>query len=115
MLLHWTKNYFGKAFNFPRSYLRLPSSRSCCVTMAAVSAITAAVEKLNGQNYRSWKYNIKMLLIEKGLWDVIFKDEDAQDAQLKAQKDRALAVIALSINTERQIHIIDCSSPQDAW
>ncbi|UYV73291.1 hypothetical protein LAZ67_10002537 [Cordylochernes scorpioides] len=78
-------------------------------------AITAAVEKLNGQNYRSWKYNIKMLLIEKGLWDVMFKDEDTQDAKLKAQKDRALAVIALSINTEHQIHIIDCSSPQDAW
>ncbi|UYV83676.1 SETMAR [Cordylochernes scorpioides] len=97
-----------------RSYLRLPSSRSCCVTMAAVSAITAAVEKLNGQNSRSWKYNIKMLLIEKGLWDVMFKDEDTQDAKLKAQKDRALAVIALSINTEHQIHIIDCSSPQDA-
>ncbi|UYV83888.1 hypothetical protein LAZ67_X000522, partial [Cordylochernes scorpioides] len=97
------------------SYLRLPSSRSCCVTMAAVSAITAAVEKLNGQNYRSWKYNIKMLLIEKGLWDVMFKNEDTQDAKLKAQKDRALAVIALSINTEHQIHIIDCSSPQDAW
>ncbi|UYV65700.1 hypothetical protein LAZ67_3005179 [Cordylochernes scorpioides] len=56
-----------------------------------------------------------MLLIEKGLWDVMFKDEDTQDAQLKAQKDRALAVIALSINTEHQIHIIDCSSPQDAW
>ncbi|UYV81355.1 hypothetical protein LAZ67_20000905, partial [Cordylochernes scorpioides] len=83
--------------------------------MAAVSAITAVVEKLNGQNYRSWKYNIKMLLIEKGLWDVMFKDEDTQDAQLKAQKYRALAVIALSINTEQQIHIIDCSSPQDAW
>ncbi|UYV81507.1 hypothetical protein LAZ67_20001380 [Cordylochernes scorpioides] len=83
--------------------------------MAAVSAITAAFEKLNGQNYRSWKYNIKMLLIEKGLWDVMFKDEDTQDAQLKAQKDRALAVIALSINTGHQIHTIDCSSPQDAW
>ncbi|UYV80136.1 K02A2.6-like [Cordylochernes scorpioides] len=45
----------------------------------------------------------------------MFKDEDTQDAQLKAQKDRALAVIALSINTEHQIHIIDCTSPQDAW
>ncbi|UYV61234.1 hypothetical protein LAZ67_1003991 [Cordylochernes scorpioides] len=44
------------------------------------SAITEVVEKLNGQNYRSWKYNIKMLLIEKGLWDVMFKDEDTQDA-----------------------------------
>ncbi|UYV69728.1 hypothetical protein LAZ67_7000495 [Cordylochernes scorpioides] len=83
--------------------------------MAAISAITAVVEKLNGQNYRSWKYNIKMLLIEKGLWDVMIKDEDTQDAQLKAQKDRALAVIALSINTEHQIHIIDCTSPHDAW
>ncbi|UYV84076.1 Transposase [Cordylochernes scorpioides] len=41
--------------------------------------------------------------------------EDTQDAKLKAQKDRALAVIALSINTEHQIHIIDCTSPQDAW
>ncbi|UYV83621.1 hypothetical protein LAZ67_23001719 [Cordylochernes scorpioides] len=109
------KNCFDNWEKRWRCYLRLPSSRSCCVTMAAVSAITAAVEKLNGQNYRSWKYNIKMLLIEKGLWDVMFKDEDTQDAQLKAQKDRALAVIALSMNTEHQIHIIDCSSPQDAW
>ncbi|UYV69328.1 hypothetical protein LAZ67_6003255, partial [Cordylochernes scorpioides] len=98
-----------------RSYLRLPSSKSCFVTMAAISATTAVVEKLKGQNYRSWKYNIKILLIEKGLWDVMIKDEDTQDAQLKAQKDRALAVIALSINTEHQIHIIDCTSPQEAW
>ncbi|UYV69877.1 hypothetical protein LAZ67_7001058 [Cordylochernes scorpioides] len=46
---------------------------------------------------------------------IAVRDEDTQDAQLKAQKERALAVIALSINTEHQIHIIDCSSPQDAW
>ncbi|UYV73306.1 hypothetical protein LAZ67_10002655 [Cordylochernes scorpioides] len=45
----------------------------------------------------------------------MIKDEDTQDAQLKAQKDRALTVITLSINTEHQIHIIDCTLPQDAW
>ncbi|UYV65487.1 hypothetical protein LAZ67_3004496 [Cordylochernes scorpioides] len=45
----------------------------------------------------------------------MIKDEDTQDAKLIAKKDRALAVIAFSINTEHQIHIIDCTSPQDAW
>jgi hypothetical protein len=26
------------------------------------------IEKLSGKNYQSWKYNIKLVLIERGLW-----------------------------------------------
>ena len=26
------------------------------------------IEKLNGRNYQSWKYNVKLVLMERGLW-----------------------------------------------
>ena len=26
------------------------------------------IERLDGSNYRSWKYNIKLVLMERGLW-----------------------------------------------
>ena len=35
------------------------------------------IEPLNGQNYQSWKYNIKLVLIERGLWNFIDGNEEA--------------------------------------
>ena len=29
------------------------------------------IDKLNGSNYRMWKFNMKMLLIERELWNYI--------------------------------------------
>jgi hypothetical protein len=26
------------------------------------------IEKLSGKNYQSWKYNVKLVLMERGLW-----------------------------------------------
>ena len=29
------------------------------------------IEKLNGKNYKSWKYNTTLVLMERGLWGFI--------------------------------------------
>ena len=42
------------------------------------------IEKLNGKNYTSWKYNAKLVLMERGLWGIangtetgpVIKEED---------------------------------------
>ncbi|UYV72721.1 hypothetical protein LAZ67_10000404 [Cordylochernes scorpioides] len=85
-------------------------------------ALALNVEKLTGSNYRSWKFNMKMLLIERGLWECVINEEtiDADEDQRKYEKtkikqERALATIALSISTEQQIHVIDCKTASEAW
>ena len=35
------------------------------------------IEKLNGKNHQSWKYNIKLVLMERGLWGFIAGTETA--------------------------------------
>ncbi|UYV63097.1 hypothetical protein LAZ67_2003127 [Cordylochernes scorpioides] len=85
-------------------------------------ALALNVEKLTGSNYRSWKFNMKMLLIERGLWECVINEEaiDADEDQRKYEKtkikqEKALATIALSISTEQQIHVIDCKTASEAW
>ena len=47
------------------------------------------IEKLNGRNYQSWKYNMKLVLMEKGLWGIAdgseVKVEVAADADAKTR------------------------------
>ncbi|UYV68112.1 hypothetical protein LAZ67_5003088 [Cordylochernes scorpioides] len=85
-------------------------------------ALALNVEKLTGSNYRSWKFNMKMLLIERGLWECVINEEtiDADEDQRKYEKtkikqEKALATIALSISTEQQIHVIYCKIASEAW
>ena len=34
------------------------------------------IEPLNGKDYQSWKYNIKLVLMEGGLWSFIAGNEE---------------------------------------
>ena len=36
------------------------------------------IEKINGQNYQSWKYNMKLLLMERGLWGFTQQGQETQ-------------------------------------
>ena len=44
------------------------------------------IEKLNGTNYQSWKYNVKLVLMSRGLFSIVdgtekapvIKEEDVQ-------------------------------------
>ena len=93
------------------------------------------IEKLNGSNYINWKFNMRCLLMEKGLWGFISgslvkpelktesSDTDAAAVAKSKEKldeynlksDKAYSLIALSVEKELQIHVATKSTPKEAW
>ena len=69
------------------------------------------IQHLNGRNYQSWKYNMKLVLMERGLWRFIEGTEvapvsgTATAAAINAyclRSDKAYSLIALSV--EKNLH-----------
>ena len=90
--------------------------------MADIREITK-IEYLNGKNYQTWKYNIKLVLIERGLYSFI-KGTEAQPAETATEhvksayqlrSDKAYSLIALSVEKNLQIHISTTTTPLGAW
>lgn len=95
------------------------------------------ITKLNGENYQSWKFNMKCLLMERGLWGFVRKDNpvvkpelltvsDTVSATAAAQSqeklneyllkaDKAYSLIALSVESQLQIHVSSKTSASEAW
>ena len=82
------------------------------------------IEKLNGSNYQSWKYNVKLLLMERGLWGFSQPDQErapAEDAPanvrnaFRLRSDKAYSLIALNVEKDLQIHISSITDPLVAW
>ena len=81
------------------------------------------IEKLDGKNYQSWKYNIKLVLMERGLWGFIAGTETAPAETATVQvrnahrlrSDKAYSLIALSLDKSLQVHITSTTDPRIAW
>ncbi len=82
------------------------------------------IEKLSGKNFQSWKYNIKLVLMERGLWGFtqegqeIAPGKDASAAVRNAYRlrsDKAYSLIALNVERDIQIHISSTTDPLVAW
>ncbi len=81
------------------------------------------IENLNGKNYQSWKYNIKLVLMERGLWGFIAGTETAPAETATVQvknayrlrSDKAYSLIALSVDKAIQVHISTTTDPRVAW
>ena len=68
-------------------------------------------EKLTAGNY-TWRFNMKMYLIGKDLWDIVTVAETLceeatadQKKQFKKRENVSLATICLSISTSLQIYV----------
>jgi len=76
---------------------------------------------LDGTNYRSWAFSVKMLLKAKELWGYVEgttkRPEDAGKAQATwDSKDQlALSSIALGLKPSEQEHIYECTTAKAAW
>lgn len=61
-----------------------------------------------------------MLLVQRELWEHVAgeaiepTDEDNAE-QFNRKKEKALAAIALSVEAEQQVHILDCETAYEAW
>ena len=82
------------------------------------------IEKLIGKNFQSWKYNIKLVLMERGLWGFTQEEQEvapAEDAPVavrnahRLRSDKAYSLIALNVEKDIQIHISSTTDPLVAW
>ena len=88
------------------------------------SFAVSKIEKLGGRNYQSWKYNVKLVLMERGLWGFTQEGQEtppAADASAAVRNtfrlwsDKAYSLIALNIEKDLQIHISSVTDPFTTW
>ena len=80
------------------------------------------IEKLNGANWSTWKFQMKHLLLAKELWGVVNGTETlAEDAAATARSDfekktqKAFSTLVLAIGTSQLYLVTSCETPKDAW
>lgn len=74
------------------------------------------VAKLNNDNYESWRYKVELLLIKKGLWDVVSKAAPAQPEAAWLTKDaQARATIGLLVKENQLTHIRSKTTAAETW
>ncbi|UYV78459.1 hypothetical protein LAZ67_16001473 [Cordylochernes scorpioides] len=87
--------------------------------MAGVSLYQ--IEKLNKQNFETWRLQMQMILIHSDLWNYVNEanvklepgNQEFTNWQNKDQK--ALATIVLSLNPSELIHVKNCKTAEEAW
>lgn len=83
---------------------------------------TVAVAPLNGSNYATWKIQCKMALMKEGLWAIVAGTEVAPretDAaaysKFVGRRDKALAIVVLSVDPTLLYLIGEPTDPKDVW
>ncbi|GBO35628.1 hypothetical protein AVEN_160343-1 [Araneus ventricosus] len=91
-----------------------------------------SIEKMNANNYSTWKEDVKVVLMEKGSWRIITEEEKVPDKlsgiegeeertyqkllkDYNLRKDRAYSVIYLSSEKEYRLLIAGIEDPVKAW
>jgi len=78
------------------------------------------IERLNRDNFRKWKFNVKMLLMHQGLFEIVdgtaVKPTEAKAVNAYNMRDaKALSTICLSIEEDLKNLVLDCPTAKDAW
>jgi hypothetical protein len=101
------------------------------MSSAIPTSVFERIAALDGTNYRSWAFSMKMLLKGLELWDVIEDYEEPaetaegetsaarpkkkMDAKWYKKDQLALSCIALGLKPSEQEHIYNCDTAKDAW
>ena len=89
--------------------------------MAASVGEKWSIDKLDGVNWSTWKFQMRHLLLAKGLWEYV--DGSAaliDDANKQARTDfrqksqKAFSTIVLAISTSQLYSVTSCEGPQEA-
>ena len=82
----------------------------------------AGIEVLNGENYYAWKFDMKMLLVGKDVWDIVTGEEvldaDASDKERKIfrkRENQALSLICLNVSQGMKIYVRSAQTSKEAW
>ena len=87
------------------------------------TSVFERIAALDGTNYRSWAFSMKMLLKAHELWEVVeYEDEEEtkgktrkSDAEWHRKDQLALSCIALGLKPSEQEHVYDCGTAKEAW
>ena len=93
------------------------------ITMALSSADEKwTIEKLNGANWSTWKFQMKHLLLAKELWGVVDGSETLAEgataavrSEFQKRSQKAFSTLALAIVTSQLYLVTSCETPKDAW
>ena len=82
--------------------------------------MSSNIVPLRGNNYPTWKIQVKMALIKDNLWNIVNESESAPISadnlnKFLARKDRALATIVLNIDPSLLYIIGDPTDPTIVW
>ena len=88
----------------------------------ATDSKTVSVIPLNGANYPTWKVQCQMALMKDGLWSIVNgpehsppQSEAERYAKFAARRDRALAIIVLSVEPSLLYLIGEPEDPVVVW
>src|SRR5579871_4286738 len=81
------------------------------------------IEKLNRNNYSTWKIMIKMILIDKELWSIVNEEKIRPSDNMtlteqfnwKTQVNKVIVIIILSISKSELVYINNITDPIEIW
>ncbi len=81
-----------------------------------------SIDKLDGTNWMTWKFQMKHLLLAKGLWRLVdgsqtlAADATAQaKAEFEQRQEKAFSTLVLSMNSSQIYLVTSCEKPDAAW
>ena len=80
------------------------------------------IQKLTADTYHQWKFEMRMMLIGKNLWDIVVGTETVHELsthgeimKFRRRQNHALSVICLNISRDLQIYVRNARSAREAW
>jgi len=81
-----------------------------------------SIDKLDSSNWMTWIFQMKHLLLARGLWGLVDGTEVLQDnlsaqqeADFKKRSQKAFSTIVMSISSSVLYLITSFEEPEDAW
>ena len=78
-----------------------------------------SIDKLDGSNWQMWKFQMRHLLLAKGLWGLVDGTEELQEdaddqhrAEFERRRQKAFSSMVMAISTAK---LTSYDQPQDAW
>ena len=91
-------------------------------TLSGLEESSPKIVKLTSSNYHTWKFQIRLLLGAKDLYNIVTGEEVLQTTPTQEQREKfrkreqmALSIIGLSVHTSLHIYIRNAKSSTEAW
>ena len=79
------------------------------------------IDKLDGRNWTTWKFQMQHLLMAKDVWDHVQETapDPGEDAAAQVRHDRAqqkaMATLVVGIHSKLIYLMTSCTTPKDVW